>query len=365
MSDKNKNKCLRIFYYFKFIHLSIQYSTMSNLNNSIPNKYPKFSLLGGATTVQPLTRLNELLNGVEIYVKRDDVMGMGLAGNKLRKLEYLMGDAIQKNADVIITSGGVQSNHARLTAVAASYAGIDYELVLGQAVPKDDLEYANNGNILLENILDAKLHHLPKGADTAAFIENRINTLKSEGRNPYLIPMGGSSPTGCLGYAGCFYEIIQQADDLGIHFNHIVVPNGSGGTHAGLLAASKAAGKSDIRIRSYAVLASLEDAINNTFQKATETLNLLNDKLTIHKDEVDIDPNFLGTGYGIPTKEMVDAVKLLARTEGIFLDPVYSGKAFAGLLADIKAGKFQKGERILFILTGGLPGLFAYRSAFS
>lgn len=338
---------------------------MSNVNYKIPETYPKYSLISETTTIQPLTKLNKLLNGVEVYVKRDDVMGMGLAGNKLRKLEYLMGDAIQKNADVIITSGGVQSNHARLTAVAASYAGLDYELVLGQAVPKDDLEYTDNGNILLENILDAKLHHLPKGADTAAFIESRINELKEAGRKPYLIPMGGSSPTGCLGYASCFYEILQQAEELGIHFNHLVVPNGSGGTHAGLLAASKAAGRNDIRIKSYAVLAKFEDALNTTYQKATDTLNLLNNTLTIHKDEVDIDPNFLGTAYGLPTTEMIDAVKLLARTEGIFLDPVYSGKAFAGLLADINAGKFQKGERILFILTGGLPGLFAYRSAFS
>lgn len=337
---------------------------MNTATSDILNSYPKFQLLDGPTAIQPLTKLNKLLNGVEVYVKRDDVMGMGLAGNKLRKLEYLIGDAIQKKADVILTSGGVQSNHARLTAVAASYAALDFELVLSQAVPKEDLEYAKNGNILLEQILDSKIHHLPKGADTQAFIDQRLAALKASGKNPYLIPMGGSSPVGCLGYASCFYEIRKQAEELNVHFNNIVVPNGSAGTQAGLLAGLAASKTTGIRIMSYAVLAKLEDARTAAYGKASAALRLLNPELTINMDDIHINPDFLGTGYGIPTPEMVAAVKLLARTEGIFLDPVYSGKAFAGMLTDIHAGKFQKGDRILFILTGGLPGLFAYRSAF-
>lgn len=324
----------------------------------------KFKFLEGPTVIQPLNRLNELLNGVEVYVKREDVMGMGLAGNKLRKLEFLIGDALQKNADLIITSGGLQSNHARLTAVAAAYAGLDYELVLSKPVPKDDLEYSSNGNILLEHILDAKIHNLPKGADTQAFIDNRVEESKKEGRHPYLIPMGGSSPVGCLGYAACFYEIMEQAVQLGLHFNHIVVPNGSGGTHAGLIAGLKAAQVKEVEIKSYTVLSGLETARTTTYEKAAATLKLLDPELSLAVEELNIDPDFLGTGYGMPTKEMIAAVKLLAKTEGIFLDPVYSGKAFAGMLADISAGKFKKGDRVLFILTGGLPGLFAYRSTF-
>lgn len=338
---------------------------MKSVQSTALASYPKFRFLEGPTAIQPLTKLNKLLNGPEIYVKRDDVMGMGLAGNKLRKLEYLIGDAIEKKADVIITSGGFQSNHARLTAVAAAYTDLDYELVLTQPVPKEELEYTENGNILLEHILDARIHKLPKAADTQAFINERIDALKTSGKNPYLIPMGGSSPVGCLGYASCFYELKEQAEALNIHFNHIVVPNGSGGTHAGLIAGLKASKTEGVKIKSYTVLSALETAIAVTYEKAAGTLQLLDPELTISRDELDIDPDFLGTGYGLPTPEMVAAVKLLARTEGIFLDPVYSGKAFAGLLAAIAAGKFKKGDRILFILTGGLPGLFAYQSTFS
>jgi L-cysteate sulfo-lyase len=328
------------------------------------NTFPKFKLLDGPTTIQPLTQLNKQLNGVEVYVKRDDVMGMGLGGNKLRKLEYLIADAIQQDADVLITSGGIQSNHARLTAVAAGYAGLDYELVLTHAVPLEGLEYDNNGNILLEQILDAKVHNLPKGTDAKAFIESRIDALKASGRNPYLVPLGGSSAIGCLGYVNCFNEIIEQSNEFGIHFNSIAIPNGSGGTQAGLAAGLKLSGLPNISIKSYSVLSQLETTQAITLEKANAVLNLLNPELSIGQDEILIDPHFLGEAYGVPTTAMIEAVKLLARTEGIFLDPVYSGKAFAGMMADIRSGKFAKGDKILFILTGGLPGLFAYRSAF-
>ncbi|MDB5150201.1 MAG: pyridoxal-phosphate dependent enzyme family protein [Mucilaginibacter sp.] len=291
-------------------------------------------------------------------------MGMGLGGNKLRKLEYLIADAIQQGADVLITSGGVQSNHARLTAVAAGYADLDYELVLAHVVPLEGLEYDKNGNILLEQILGAKVHNLPKGTDTKIFIEDRIKVLKGLGKKPYLIPLGGSSAIGCLGYVNCFNEIIDQSNQSGIHFSNIIVPNGSGGTQAGLVAGLKLSGLSNICISSYTVLSQLAAAQSITHEKVNAVLNLLDPELKIGPDEILIDPHFLGEGYGISTTAMIEAVKLLARTEGIFLDPVYSGKAFAGLLADINAGKFNKGDKILFILTGGIPGLFAYRSAF-
>jgi L-cysteate sulfo-lyase len=337
---------------------------MKTINTDIFAPYHKYPFLEGPTRIQPLTKLNKQLNGVEVYIKRDDIMGMGLAGNKLRKLEYLIGDALQKKAGVIITSGGLQSNHARLTAVAASYAGINYELILTSPVPIDDADYTQNGNILIEHILDAKIHTLPKGADSQVFIDDRLKTIKENGGTPYLIPLGGSSPIGCLGYAACFYEIMEQSNELGFQFNQIVIPNGSGGTHAGLLAGLKSAAAKDIQIKSYTVLASLASAKKTTYEKALAALHLLNPELSLTEEEIDIDPNFLGPGYGIPTPAMVHAVKLLARTEGIFLDPVYSGKAFAGMIADIQAGKYPKGHRILFIHTGGLPGLFAYKSAF-
>jgi len=329
------------------------------------NTFQKFQLLDSDTVIQPLNKLNKELHGVEVYVKRDDLMGIGLGGNKLRKLEYLIGDAIQKGSDVLITSGGVQSNHARLTAVAASYASLEYELVLSQPVPKDDNTYMENGNILLEKILDAKVHLLERGANTQQFIDQRVQELERLGKKAYTVPMGGSSAVGCLGYAACFQEIINYSKEADIHFDTIVIPNGSGGTHAGLLAGMKASGIQNMHIKSYTVLAPLETAIDVTYDKAKAALRLIDEDLSISKEEVDINADYLGTGYGVPTDEMIKAVKLLARTEGIFLDPVYSGKAFAGLLSDIHAGKFENGSKILFVLTGGLPGLFAYESTFA
>jgi L-cysteate sulfo-lyase len=337
---------------------------MTTMNFKLLDPFPKFQFLDGPTGIQPLRQLNKQLGGVELFVKRDDIMGMGLAGNKLRKLEYIIGDALKNNADTLITSGGLQSNHARLTAVAASYSKMDYELVLTEAVANDNPEYKKNGNILLEQILGAKIHYLTKGEDPATFIDNRISSLRKSGKIPYLIPLGGSSPTGCLGYVNCFQEITRQADEFNIHFDYIIVPNGTGGTHAGLFAGLKLSGMKDIRIKSYTVLNHADAAQNQTQEKAGAILNLLKSGLTAERDELVIDGNFLGPGYGIPTNEMKEAVKLLARTEGIFLDPVYTGKAFAGMLADISAGKFRKGDKLLFILTGGLPGLFAYQSAF-
>lgn len=339
-------------------------SNSDNIGDSL-SPFRKVKLLDKPTVIQPLKNLNKQLEGVEVYVKRDDVMGMGLGGNKLRKLEFLLGDAAQKGSDVVITSGGIQSNHARLTAVAAAYAGLDCELVLTQAVSKDDLEYRENGNILLEKILDTQTYILPPNSDARQFINKRVLELETMGKRTYLIPMGGSSPIGCLGYVSCFREIILQSNNLNVHFNTIIVPNGSGGTQAGLIAGLKVSGIQNINIKSYTVLADQETANNATYEKVITTLNLLDKKSPIEKEKIDINADFLGTGYGIPTKEMVEALKLLARTEGIFLDPVYSGKAFAGMLSDIREGKFEKGSKILFILTGGLPGLFAYRPAFS
>lgn len=329
------------------------------------SSFNRFRLLDEPTRIHPLKNLNKQLNGIEVYVKRDDVMSMGLGGNKLRKLEFILGDAIAEGADVLITSGGIQSNHARLTAVAAAYAGLDCEIVLTQAVPKNDPVYTGNGNILLEKILDVKMHLLPADENANVFTDRRVSELKAAGKKPYVIPMGGSSPIGCLGYVSCFQEILIQSEELNLHFDTIIVPNGSGGTHTGLLTGVKIADVRKTNIKSYTVLATLEKAISVTQEKTGATLDIIDKDVPVDRDDIDIDDSCLGTGYGIPTEEMVNAVKLLARTEGIFLDPVYSGKAFAGMLNDIQKGKFKAGSRLLFILTGGLPGLFAYEPAFA
>jgi L-cysteate sulfo-lyase len=335
-----------------------------SLNNPSILRYPKYHLIDGITPIHELTQLNKTLDGVKIFVKRDDLMGIGMGGNKLRKLEYLIGDALKNEADYIITMGARQSNHARLTAAATAKAGLKCDLILTRTVPITTPDYADGGNIILDHIFGAHIFDLPAEANAAESAEKRMNELTVSGFNPYLIPTGGSSPTGCLGYAACAFEILRQSAGSGVRFDYIVVPNGSSGTHAGLIAGIKVTTNESIKVKSYNVLADPENVLDNTYKKACGTMALLDDTIQISPDEIDINNSYRGEGYGIPTSEMLEALRLLARTEGILLDPVYSGKAFAGLLGDIKSGLFRKGENVLFILTGGLPGLFAYRDLF-
>jgi len=319
--------------------------------------YPRTDLLDGPTPIQPLHRLSEHV-GADIWVKRDDLTGLGGGGNKLRKLEFLVGAAIKQGADNIVTVGALQSNHARLTAAAAARAGLACELVLTQSKTRDDEDFRRNGNVLLDRLLGARLHALPAEADAAAFAARRRTELEAEGRRVYLAPLGGSSATGCLGYAACAAEIADQERALGLRFERIVLPNGSGGTQAGLVAGHAALGLDPGRVQAYTVLAPLEQALTTTRRIAEQTLLLLQPEAVLEADAVRIDGSQLGPGYGVPTTAMREAVKLLARLEGLLVDPVYGGKAFAGLLAHAHAGP------TLFLMTGGLPGLFAYRSAF-
>ena len=324
------------------------------------SSHSKYPILTEPTAIQLLSNLSRQLKGVQIYIKRDDAIPFGLGGNKLRKLEYLMGDAIAKGCDVILTTGGIQSNHARLTAAVASYAGIECELILTQEVAIRSQEYLHNGNILLEKLIGSRIHTLSDNEDATAFMENRKNELIRLGKKPYIIPLGGSNDIGNLGYVKCVDEILDQAKEIGVSFDKIVVANGSGGTHAGLLAGA-ILNKLDLNIiHSYSVILPWQQACANTFEKAKSLIQLLKADVAISENEINISSEYLGKGYGIPTHEMISVLKLLARTEGIFLDPVYTGKAFAGLLNDIEQGKYNGGSNILFIHTGGIPGLFAY-----
>lgn len=328
----------------------------------------RLTLLDGATPIQRLHRLEneigEAPGGVRLFVKRDDLMGLGGGGNKLRKLEFLMGEALARQCDTFITTGGIQSNHGRLSAAAAARAGLSCELVLTRVVPRDDVEYRRNGNILLDGLLGGKVHELPADADALAFAEERAAALRKEGRRPYVVGSGGSSPVGCLGYAACAREIPEQEEAVAGGFTQIIVPNASSGTHAGLVAGFAAMDMDPARVRSFAVLSSAEESQRRTLDKARATLSLLTRTASIESAAIHVAGGQLGDGYGVPTPAMFEAVRLMARTEGLLLDPVYSGKAFAGVLADIRSGAFQTGDAILFVMTGGVPGLFAYRPAF-
>lgn len=341
---------------------------MSVALGSALSRFPRVALFTAPTPIQRLERLERALgdagHGVRIFVKRDDHMELAGGGNKLRKLEYHLGAAQQDGVETVITVGGVQSNHARLTAAAAARLGLACEVVLTRAVPRTDDDYEENGNVLLDDLFGARIHLLPGSANALDAAEGRATELRAAGRNVRVIPSGGSTALGALGYARCALEIAQQEASSGERFRQVVIANGSSGTHAGLAAGFTLLGHSAARVRSFSVLADLPTTTARTKQLLDETLTLLGASDEAGKDEVEVDGAHRGTGYGIPTDEMVEAVRLLASQEGLLLDPVYSGKAFAGMLADIRSGRYASGDSVLFIMTGGTPGLYVYRSVF-
>jgi L-cysteate sulfo-lyase len=332
-------------------------------------KFPRAQLLDGPTPIQRLERLErslpEAFAGVRLFVKRDDLMGLGGGGNKLRKLEFTIGEALADNCDGFVTVGGLQSNHARLSAAASARAGLSCDLVLTQAVPRNDDDYARSGNVMLDHLFGATVHELPRGVEANGFVAQLVSDMKGKGRRPYVAGTGGSSPIGCLGYVACASEIAAQESALSVRFARIFAANGSSGSHAGLAAGFKVLDMDPARIVTFTVLASPEIAHDTTLDLARKTIALIDAGMTVDAAEVVVVGDQLGDGYGIPTEAMRVAVRRMARTEGLLLDPVYTGKAFAGVLAEIERGAFKNGDSVLFVMTGGAPGLFAYRSAFS
>jgi len=332
------------------------------------SSFRSVALNGPPTPIQRLHRLERAINapaqGIEIHVKRDDLGGVGGGGNKLRKLEFLLGAAIHHGVDTILTVGGLQSNHARLTAAACARLGLDCELFLGEMVPRDDIDYRRGGNVLLDTLFGATVQVVPAGSSPLERAAERAKHLNAQGRKSFIIPTGGSTPLGALGYAKAALEIVQQEEALGMQFDHVVVPNGSSGTHAGLSAGFQALGRGAGLVRAYNVLADQAATRQRTLELVGESLDMLGQPVDPALLEVNVEGGQLGEGYGIPTDEMIAALRLMARTEGLLLDPVYTGKAFAGLLADVRAGRFARDARLLFVMTGGTPGLFAYRTVF-
>ncbi|CAN7201013.1 D-cysteine desulfhydrase family protein [Bosea sp. LjRoot9] len=329
---------------------------------------PRRDLLEGPTPIQRLHRIEDALgsssHGVRLYAKRDDLMSLGGGGNKLRKLEFLLGDATAAGADTIIATGGRQSNFARLAAAATARLGLACELVLSRMVSRGGDEYDRNGNILLDDLFGARIHDLPAGVGSTEFAEERAEALRRAGRIAYVATLGGSSTVGSLGYAACALEIQAQSKDLEVDFGAVVLPNGSSGTQAGLVAGYRALGLDTTRVRSHAVLAPATSAVAATVEKANAALMLLGFEPSLTSNDVKVSGDQLGAGYGVSTPAMVEAVRLMASREGLLLDPVYGGKAFAGLLADVSARRFKAGDNVLFIMTGGSPGLYAYASDF-
>jgi D-cysteine desulfhydrase len=330
---------------------------------------PRVALVDAPTPIQPLKRIEEVmgpaLNGVKLYVKRDDLMGLGGGGNKLRKLEYLMGDAAAKGCDTIIATGGIQSNFTRVVAAACAREKVACELVLAPLVPETDDEYQRNGNTILNDLFGAPVHVLGQGESAADFAKRRAEELTAQGRRPYVTPGGGSNSISALGYVRCALELDTQLNSNGLDDAIIVTANGSNGTHAGLLAGFKALGRSPHQLRAFTVLANAENSRNSTLTMANGSLELLGTGDRLGFDDVRIADDQRGRGYGLVTEAMTEAVRLMASCEGLLLDPVYSGKAFAGVIGDVRSGRYPTGSSVVFLMTGGAAALFAYRSAFA
>ena len=326
-------------------------------------EFPRIRLSHLPTPLEPLPRLSEELGGPSIWVKRDDCTGLGGGGSKTRKLDYLMAAARRQGADTIITAGAVQSNHARLTAAAAARLGMTCHLLLEDIAADTDRDYRANGNLLLDRILGAQLHHLPSGSDLELAIESLVDELRETGRNPYLIPGGGSSALGALGYVDCASEILDQAKQQRLSIDHVVLATGSGGTQAGLVAGLHVR-NSSIAVLGICTSRSAEEQQRKVGKLCDETLQLLRCTRPLPREAVWTNGDYVGQGDGIPTLGMITAVSLAARSEGLLLDPVYTGKAMAGLVDLVREDKFKSEDNVVFLHSGGSQALFGYRSTF-
>ncbi len=310
-----------------------------------------------------MENLSAALGGPSIYIKRDDCTGLATGGNKTRKLEFLIGEAIEQGADTVITQGAVQSNHARQTAAAAAKFGLKCKVLLERRVPDTADSYERTGNVLLDRMFGAEIEFRSPGTDMNEAARNLAEKVREAGGKPYFIPGGGSNRVGALGYVSCALELLRQADDQGLRIDRLVHATGSAGTQAGLIVGIEG---SDGGIPIYGI------SIRNSSDKQESAVHdLVVDTAAyvgveeIARDKVVANDDYVGPGYGQPTPEMVEAVGLLARTEGILLDPVYSGKGMAGLIGEIRKGTFSKDENIVFVHTGGSAALFAYEALFN
>jgi len=322
------------------------------------SKFPRVSLAHLPTPLEHLPRLSEHLGGPNIYVKRDDCTGLASGGNKTRKLEYSMAAALEEGADTIITVGAVQSNHVRQTAAAACKLGLKCEVLLEHRIADPSEYYAGSGNVLLDKIFGANLREYPGGTDFEKAMAEVEDEVRAQGGKPYIIPGGASNKIGALGYVNCAIELLGQIEEQGLDIGHIVTATGSAGTQGGLIVGLKAM-KSTIPLLGIGVNIPQQDQEEKVFNLACETAEYIGKPGCVSREDVVANCNYVGEGYGVPTESMNEAVLMLARTEGLLFDPVYSGKGLAGMIDLIRNGTLG-GDNIVFLHTGGSAALFAY-----
>jgi L-cysteate sulfo-lyase len=326
-------------------------------------RFPRLRITHAPTPLEPMPRLTQLLGGPTLWIKRDDCTGLATGGNKTRKLEYLIADALAAGADTVVTQGATQSNHARQTAAIAAKLGLSCHLILEDRTGLRHDDYRNSGNVLLDRLFGAQLSEVPVGTDMDQAMALLAARLRDAGRRPYVIPGGGSNPLGALGYVTCALELAEQANNAGLAIDVLVTATGSAGTQAGLVAGFEGA-RAGIPVLGIGVRAPKAPQEEKVFQLAEQTAELLGAAGAVRREAVVANCDYVGAGYGVPTEGMIEAVTMVARSEGILLDPVYSGKAMAGLIDLVRKGQFHSGQNVVFLHTGGAVGLHGYVHAF-
>lgn len=328
--------------------------TIEKLKTKI-DRLPRAKLVNLPTPLQEIPRLTKLLKGPRLWMKRDDCTGLAFGGNKERKAEFVLADALSKRADVVITSGGIQSNHARATAAAARKLGLKVVLIIYGKEPK-----SYDGNLLLDYLLGADVRFVNVGGSKLVTVLKRTaEELKGKGHVPYVIPGGASYSVGAVAYVDAMLELLTQAEEMGFKIDYVVHAAGSGGAQAGLILANKAV-KSGIEVLGMCVEPVNGWLLKRTVEIANEAAELLGLKVAVKPSDVTLIKDYAGE-YGVLTSEVLNAIKLVAQTEGIVLDPVYTGKAMAGLMEMVRQGRFKKDDNVVFFHTGGVPALFPYK----
>ena len=322
-------------------------------------KIPRRRYTPRQTPIEKLSRLSQNLDGPSIYMKRDDLLGLTGGGNKTRKLEFLVADALARGADTLITCGAVQSNHCRLTLAAAVKEGLKCRLILEERVANSYNPKAGGNNFLFKLLGVEKIKVVPGGSDMIKEMQQVADEVASEGRKAYIIPGGGSNPIGATGYVACAEEILNQLFETGLVIDRVVCASGSTGTHAGLITGFYG-NNSNIPVIGINVSRPKAEQEEMVYDLVKRTATHVGMNFEIPKEAVLCFGDYVGPGYSLPTAAMAEAVRMLARLEGILMDPVYTGKAMAGLIDLVRKNYFQKDENILYVHTGGSPALYVY-----
>jgi D-cysteine desulfhydrase len=322
------------------------------------SRFPRRCYTPFATPIEFLPNLTRELNGPNIYIKRDDMLGLFPGGNKTRKLEFLVADALVKGADTLITCGAPQSNHCRITLAAAAKEGLKCRFVIEERIPNSYDDHANGNHFLFRLMGVEDITVVPAGTDMMAAMQKVAENLKAEGRNGYIVPGGGSNAIGALGYVACVQEMLMQCYQQSLSMDHIVVGSGSSGTHVGIVTGLYGMNAS-IPVMGIGVSRDPADQESLVYREVQALAKLLALRGEVPRELIKTDGSYWRPKYSLPNRRMIEAIQMLAQLEAIPLDPTYTGKIMAGLIGLIRQGAYKKGENVLFIHTGGLPSMFA------